>query len=385
MSDIQILLQKLADIAIRRKEKEEKAFRRGERFNVFHVLGLESNETRLHSALLAEILNPKGSHGLGNEPLRLFMNDVCNNAMPDFDVDNVRVNIEFDVGRINEDYTEGGRIDILVTDGVRMIVIENKIYAADQQNQLLRYNNFCGNKPHLLLYLTLDGHDASDISAGKISVDYQPISYKDDIIKWLEDCRIKAKECHSFREILSQYINTLKQLTNQRMESEDKEEVLKLMDDNLDATLEIINHLEAFTEPMIRKYLVEKLAEWAETVGLTFTHKESFYKGVRYGNISFAKADWKRKIGFSFAFPGYRGLYYGVLNPEEGPIGQCIPGFRNVQPWWPYGIRDVERYKNITPYIFGDLRNGKVSEHIERLCLNLLDFLDNHKKDYPMA
>jgi len=36
----------------------------GENFNIFKVLGLTSNEVRTHSAFIAELLNPDGSHGL---------------------------------------------------------------------------------------------------------------------------------------------------------------------------------------------------------------------------------------------------------------------------------------------------------------------------------
>jgi len=35
----------------------------GENFNVFNVLKLSTSEVRTHSALLAELLNPEGSHG----------------------------------------------------------------------------------------------------------------------------------------------------------------------------------------------------------------------------------------------------------------------------------------------------------------------------------
>ncbi len=35
-------------------------------FNLFSVLRSESDEVRLHSRFIAEILNPKGSHGFGS-------------------------------------------------------------------------------------------------------------------------------------------------------------------------------------------------------------------------------------------------------------------------------------------------------------------------------
>ena len=51
-----------------KKEKEE-----GKRFNVFSALNMCSDEMRLHSRLLATLLNPKASHGLGNQFLKLFL------------------------------------------------------------------------------------------------------------------------------------------------------------------------------------------------------------------------------------------------------------------------------------------------------------------------
>ena len=33
----------------------------GENFNIFTVMGMESNEVKTHSAIIGELLNPKGS------------------------------------------------------------------------------------------------------------------------------------------------------------------------------------------------------------------------------------------------------------------------------------------------------------------------------------
>jgi hypothetical protein len=376
----------MSTIAAARKEREAQAYRRGEQFNIFQVLRLEHDETHLHSALLGELLNPKGSHGLSSNPLRLFLKEVCKDALSDFDVDKAQTYIEYYISQINKDYTEGGRIDILITDGVRRIVIENKIYADDQQNQLLRYHNFCGDEPHLLLYLTLYGHEASAKSIGNGTVNYQAISYKEDIITWLEACLAKAQECPPTREILSQYIKTLNRLTNQRMESENKEQVLNLMKNNLDAIIEIMNYKDAFTEYMVRNYLVETLKEWANTLGLEYICSEEFCKGLRYGNIAFRENGWKRGINFSFTRNGYSAMYYGVVNFEEGPTGHGISdfGFKNVGSWWPYGNKGIGVYEDITPDIYEDLRDGKVAEHIENLCLELREYLNNHKEIYPM-
>lgn len=59
---------------------------------------------------------------------------------------------------------DGGRIDIIVTDGNgNAVIIENKIYAADQDKQMVRYHNYAKHNfnAHNLFYLSLYGevHD----------------------------------------------------------------------------------------------------------------------------------------------------------------------------------------------------------------------------------
>lgn len=77
----------------------------------------------------------------------------------DFDIMNSKVFVEKDTGPIKKGRdAEGGRIDILIETPKQLIVIENKIYASDQENQLMRYFKYCKsqNKSFRLLYLTLD-------------------------------------------------------------------------------------------------------------------------------------------------------------------------------------------------------------------------------------
>ena len=45
-------------------------------FNVFEMLGIEKNEIR-HSAFLAWLLDPNGTHGLGDYFLRRFLWPSC--------------------------------------------------------------------------------------------------------------------------------------------------------------------------------------------------------------------------------------------------------------------------------------------------------------------
>lgn len=87
----------------------------------------------------------------------------------ELDTKEATVETEYSIGYKNNDSTEGGRIDIFVYDNKKnAIIIENKIYAGDQKNQLLRYYNYAfKNKFKFnIIYLTLYGDAASEDSVG---------------------------------------------------------------------------------------------------------------------------------------------------------------------------------------------------------------------------
>ncbi len=134
------LLKEMRPMYFISEQRKEERRSRGEAFNVFNVIGLWSEEVRLHSAFIAELLNPKGSHGMGDKFLKAFLELIDKDE--EF-IDSSKVSkdmVERYVGRKTE--TEGGRIDIIVEDGTNALIIENKIYARDQENQLLRYHNY---------------------------------------------------------------------------------------------------------------------------------------------------------------------------------------------------------------------------------------------------
>jgi hypothetical protein len=212
----------------------------GENFNIFKMLKLETKEVRLHSSFLAEFLNPKGTHGQGDLYLNLFIEIIRKRKHKEekishFHVKSTTVEIEKYIGKINEDKTEGGRIDILLTDeNSQHIIIENKIYAGDQNKQLLRYHNF--DKNALILYLTLEGAKPSEESTDNQvnKSHYLAISYENEIIQWLEACKKESVSLPIIRETLSQYINLLKHLTKQTVEDTMSKEIEELIYNNPD-------------------------------------------------------------------------------------------------------------------------------------------------------
>ncbi len=106
-------------------------------FNLFDVLGIARREP-LHSAFLAWLLNPRGSHGLRDYFLRRFLSEaVAEGQIADvtpLDVDGWKLT---DI----EVVTERHKIDILLIDEADGFVclIENKIGAGEHSDQLGRY------------------------------------------------------------------------------------------------------------------------------------------------------------------------------------------------------------------------------------------------------
>ena len=218
MTNIETLLKQISEIVVKERIQQEEKRKRGENFNIFSVLGLSTSEVRLHSAFLGELLNPDGDHGLGDKFLEAFVDIIIKQVDPDFEIDTTtcKVRIEYPIGEILEDYTEGGRIDLLIVDDKNhAIIIENKIDAIDQKNQLLRYQNYAkkNTQKYVLLYLTKYGTDPSpDSTLGQ--VEYKSISYKDDIHLWLNQCVSIAALFPRVRETIAQYQTNLKQLMN---------------------------------------------------------------------------------------------------------------------------------------------------------------------------
>lgn len=73
MNDIINILNQVRIVSQKIKEQRKEKFERGESFNIFNDLGFMSNEVHLHSMFLANLLNPKGSHGQRGKFLEAFL------------------------------------------------------------------------------------------------------------------------------------------------------------------------------------------------------------------------------------------------------------------------------------------------------------------------
>lgn len=153
-----------------------KDYSNGKLYNVFNSLGINGDELK-HSNFISDLLNPKGKHGLKNQFLIHFAKVI---GVLDVDEDfkwlykdiEVHVTTEYFVGNRTENAKEinYGRIDILIEnkEKSKAIIIENKLFAKDQPQQLYRYSQFANEKygtgNYKIVYLNLNGEEPDDIT-----------------------------------------------------------------------------------------------------------------------------------------------------------------------------------------------------------------------------
>lgn len=267
---IQKLLTKMKRITDIDDKVQEERRKRGDLFNVFNVIGLRKEEVRLHSAFLAELLNPAGSHGLQDVFLKEFIN-VADISDLNFVTTNASVSTEHYIGK--KEGETGGRIDILIQSKDKAIIIENKISAPDQENQLLRYSNYgkeYAKGGYRLLYLTLDGQTATDFSTGGNIIVYNQLSYERHILDWLNRC-VEKSDCQPLlRETIRQYIELIKQLTNNTMDKISCEELINLLSEkeNIENVRTVKKLYTAVLEKTIERYVFPKLENVANELNL---------------------------------------------------------------------------------------------------------------------
>lgn len=297
---IQRFFQEVENICTHEQELQEERHRKGENYNLFSILNIERYELK-HSALIANLLDPKGSHGCGDAFLRAF-----------FEIALKGTAYPFESSTPPQSYTEhytgpivgdtGGRIDILVESSHYGLIIENKIYAGDQDKQLTRYDNYgretFGADGYLLVYLTLYGCDASKESTATKSaeeVGYLRLSYAKDILLWLKECVRLADNKPLVRESLNQYIRTIKQLTYQDMNQEDIQKIIDLAVDHPEVVATLSSKRDAIAQGIREKYIFDKLKEYADQKGWLYDDSESSYNEEE-PKIRFRKEGWDGSI-----------------------------------------------------------------------------------------
>lgn len=308
-----LLLNNIAKIT----NKYEEIYRKtGQYFNVFSIAGIEHDEVKI-CRILKELLDPKGSHYQKEKYLKLFVKNILKINIDDDEYRNVLVYNEYLIDN-------NRRIDIVIKFEKYFIPIEVKIYADDQDKQCFDYYTYASEKSEKeiqVIYLTLDGHIPSkssvegltpineNINNKNVIVGYEEvrtISFKDDIMMWLEECisDIDTLKIASIREVIMQFMNVIKNLTN-LIEGDEKMEMIdeimssrgnmkaaceigKLINDAKKKIMEkIFIDIENIMKEKCDNHPIEKITdvnyyEYQDKIKDYYNKKESSYPGLNY-------------------------------------------------------------------------------------------------------
>ncbi len=237
-SQLEILLKKIDELKTEHAKEDV--------FNAFQILRLNDKEV-MHSRFIKSLLNPNENHGFKDGFLKLFLK---------------RINIEnFSTNGVTtecEKNTHNNRyIDIAIENKTsrQMIIIENKIWAGDLDNQLFDYHNYglnlYENKSEniFMIYLTPYGKPYGNNSFPREKE--QPkngikcISYEKEILEWLNDClvRIGSKENRIYL-CIKMYIELIRKTINR---DEYMEEILKHLANNpsqMEVAIDVVKALQ---------------------------------------------------------------------------------------------------------------------------------------------
>ena len=136
-------------------------------------------------------------------------------------LESVGLDIELDINKV-EIKVESEHIDVLIYDGVKYIIVENKVnHACDQDRQLVRYIDPLSDKDVYVLYLVRSDND-NDPSGNSLPVKrrqelenngkYKKISYQTHIFNWLRKCKETDTDNELLKSALVQYCNYIEEL-----------------------------------------------------------------------------------------------------------------------------------------------------------------------------
>lgn len=180
--------------------------------NFFEILGISSSEIR-HSRILGWLLNPKESHKLGSKFFEKFLLKILENNINVTDLKTIDVFLK--------DYSDAevfleteNKIDIFLTSKRNMfnLIIENKIFTTDHDNQLEKYRTYAEKEyskfKNLYVYLTPNGDKPIDASDDECKY-WNILSYR-DVSLILDDILGELQEFSKLKFIIKEYNDNLR-------------------------------------------------------------------------------------------------------------------------------------------------------------------------------
>jgi len=193
------------------------------RFNPIKIMKMETMEIR-HSSILGWLLNPRENHGLGDEFLRCFISEALKNS-----VNQPVKALDIYSAQLHDSnvYVEWNNIDIFIEtridkDEELAILIENKVYSSQSDNQLKKYSEFIKKRfdKHKIIGIFLTLLDEEPEEVGEVefsSIQYSNVvSILDNLINQFQDSlSIKVL---NFIKYYKEVVSELCQMSNKEKE-----------------------------------------------------------------------------------------------------------------------------------------------------------------------
>lgn len=295
--DIEKLESMLKQIKVLSDKLEVKKLRGNNDYNLFLALLDINDEVRLHSRFIYSLLDPNSLHYQKELFLELFIK-TC-------DLEDFGLNLQ-----TTKVYKEYKNIDIYITDGTKHIILENKINASDQEAQVKRYIETIqkendGKADIYVLFLSKQGREPSDYSLSGLKIEdgkildissneiakFKAISYKKEIVEWLDSCLDEAGNLANLAAVISQYKNVIEKIygiyKGVQMDQEKISEII-LEKENYKIVSEIVNSaFDKAREKVINNFFVsvskiikDKLDGYWE-VSITKADSKKYFKPIR--------------------------------------------------------------------------------------------------------
>ncbi|EGP2596652.1 PD-(D/E)XK nuclease family protein [Campylobacter coli] len=307
------------------------------------------DEVNLHSGILKSLLDPSENHNQDRLFLDLFLKEV---NLKDLFANDNEIKVE----------KEYKNIDIYIHNNAKHIILENKIWARDQHRQIARYINTLKDEGVkyeniIVIYLTLDGRKPDDNSLGDWKINgsflenqeskiaYRQISYKDQILLWLDKCKPEVEKLKIAIEFYKDVIENLMgkgsdmiSFLNDKGDKLDLEELFKDLISNKSKLLPKISILE-------RNYIINQFLEKI----CTEFNKFDFDNGSNHVQFILKPKKLDDNVYFAFA-------WFDTTNPKN---------------WKNFGIRLIgDISKEYREKIRNEIQKEKIDEKFNGFALS---------------
>ena len=348
--------------------------------------------------MIANLLNVKAKDGLSSlriDFLRCFV-EKLSGSFPNVDFDYEKTIVETEKYIGPKTGSTGGRMDIFIelrdkSNNKYAIVIENKVYAEDQKNQLIRYKDFLDKHYNydksVLIYLTLNGNNPSADSIGKNekSVFWTNLTYRDDVVGWLNYCAEKAIKYPYIRESINQFRSQIQRLTGGDFIKMKEDELFKLLETkgNIEIAKSIAENYEKLHIKKIKEFKEKLDVKIEELFGTKPNTKVNRKPKDKDFGINYCKNSWKNlKIycGFNIENIDFR-LNIAYKNQNNDFKERCKAFFEEkLNTWTDFTNLSARRklYNNFSDWI-EDEQQKEILEELEK-SVKLIDEVEENLK-----